>query len=144
MEAQVRIGANRRFVLRNAVLIYGDGSGAFATLHEVRGEKEGAPYPRSRPIADDSLPTLAGARAWSANGTGDPAGEHPRQNAGFDCLVDQGAASVHVLRRRKRRGRKAEWPDVSPSGFGIQDLGPGSLSCVRLRPMSGLRQKHDS
>ena len=44
MEAQVRIGANRRFVLRNAVLIYGDGSGAFATLHEVRGEKEGAPY----------------------------------------------------------------------------------------------------
>lgn len=44
MESQVRIGASRRFVLRNAVLIYGDGSGAFATLHDVRGEKEGAPY----------------------------------------------------------------------------------------------------
>jgi hypothetical protein len=44
MEAQVRIGANRRFILRNALLVYGDGSGAFATLHEVRGEKEGAPY----------------------------------------------------------------------------------------------------
>lgn len=44
MEAQVRIGANRNFVLQRAVLIYGDGSGAFATLHEVRGEKEGAPY----------------------------------------------------------------------------------------------------
>ena len=44
MEAQVRIGANRRFILKNALLVYGDGSGAFATLHEVRGEKEGAPY----------------------------------------------------------------------------------------------------
>ena len=44
MEAQVRIGASRRFILRNALLVYGDGSGAFATLHEVRGEKEGAPY----------------------------------------------------------------------------------------------------
>ena len=44
MEARVRIGANRRFTLRNALLVYGDGSGAFATLHEVRGEKEGAPY----------------------------------------------------------------------------------------------------
>ena len=44
MEAQVRIGANRRFILRNALLVYGDGSGAFVTLHEVRGEKEGAPY----------------------------------------------------------------------------------------------------
>ena len=44
MEAQVRIGASRRFVLKNALLIYGDGSGAFATLHDVRGEKEGAPH----------------------------------------------------------------------------------------------------
>ena len=44
MEAQVRIGANRRFVLKNALLIYGDGSGAFATLHDVRAEKEGAPF----------------------------------------------------------------------------------------------------
>ena len=44
METQVRIGANRHFVLRNALLIYSDGSGAFSTLHEVRGEKEGAPY----------------------------------------------------------------------------------------------------
>jgi hypothetical protein len=43
MEAQVRIGANRRFILRNALLVYGDGSGAFATLHEVRGEKKARP-----------------------------------------------------------------------------------------------------
>ena len=44
MDAQVRVGANRNFVLQQALLIYGGGSGAFATLHEVRGEKEGAPY----------------------------------------------------------------------------------------------------
>lgn len=44
MESRVRIGANRRFILKNAVLVYGDGSGAFATIHDVRGEKEGAPY----------------------------------------------------------------------------------------------------
>jgi hypothetical protein len=35
MEARVAIGANRSFVLRNAVLLYGDGTTAFATLHPV-------------------------------------------------------------------------------------------------------------
>jgi PRTRC genetic system protein B len=44
MEAQVRVGATRDFKLRHAVLIYGDGSAAFATLHEVVAQKEGAPY----------------------------------------------------------------------------------------------------
>ena len=44
MEAHVRIGASRNFTLKNAVLIYGDGSAAFATLHEVRAEKNQTPY----------------------------------------------------------------------------------------------------
>jgi len=44
MEAQVRIGANRRFVLKNALLLYSDGSGAFATLHDVRASEGGAPF----------------------------------------------------------------------------------------------------
>src|SRR5579859_2103946 len=44
MEAQVRIGASRNFTLKNAVLVYGDGSAAFATLHEVQAEKDQAPY----------------------------------------------------------------------------------------------------
>ena len=35
MEARVAIGANRNFVLKNAVLVYGDGTTAFATLHPV-------------------------------------------------------------------------------------------------------------
>ncbi len=45
MEAHVAIGASRKFVLRSALLFYGDGSATFATLHPVvnRGEA-GAPY----------------------------------------------------------------------------------------------------
>jgi PRTRC genetic system protein B len=35
MEARVVIGANRHFVLKNAVLLYGDGTSMFATLHSV-------------------------------------------------------------------------------------------------------------
>jgi hypothetical protein len=35
MEAQVAIGANRSFILKHAVLVYGDGRTAFATLHTV-------------------------------------------------------------------------------------------------------------
>jgi PRTRC genetic system protein B len=44
MEAQVRIGNSRDFALKHAILIYGDGSAAFATLHDVVAQKEVAPY----------------------------------------------------------------------------------------------------
>ena len=45
MEARVAIGANRNFVLKNAVLVYGDGTTAFATLHPVVSKgNHGAPY----------------------------------------------------------------------------------------------------
>ncbi len=43
MEARVAIGANRTFVLRNAVLVYGDGTTAFATLHPVVSKGSGQP-----------------------------------------------------------------------------------------------------
>jgi PRTRC genetic system protein B len=43
MEARVAIGANRTFVLRNAVLVYGDGATAFATLHPVVNKGNGEP-----------------------------------------------------------------------------------------------------
>ena len=43
MEARVAIGANRTFVLRNAVLVYGDGATAFATLHAVVSKGSGQP-----------------------------------------------------------------------------------------------------
>ena len=45
MEARVAMGANRSFTLKSAVLVYGDGTTAFATLHTVvsKGANE-APY----------------------------------------------------------------------------------------------------
>jgi len=43
VEARVAIGANRTFVLRNAVLVYGDGATAFATLHAVVSKGSGQP-----------------------------------------------------------------------------------------------------
>ncbi len=44
MTSHVRIGDNRIFTLKQAVLLYQDGSTTFATLHEVKSLREGAPY----------------------------------------------------------------------------------------------------
>ena len=44
MEAHVRIGNNRIFTLKQAVLLYQEGSRAFATVHEVKHRPNEAPY----------------------------------------------------------------------------------------------------
>ena len=44
MTSHVRIGDNRIFTLKQAVLLYQDGSTNFATLHEVKSSHEGVPY----------------------------------------------------------------------------------------------------
>jgi PRTRC genetic system protein B len=44
MNAHVRIGDNRIFSLKQAVLLYQEGSRAFATLHEVKCRPEEAPF----------------------------------------------------------------------------------------------------
>ncbi|HZQ21928.1 MAG TPA: hypothetical protein VFA89_03945 [Terriglobales bacterium] len=44
MNAQLRVGDNRTFALKQAVLLYQDGSRAFATLHEVKHRSNEAPY----------------------------------------------------------------------------------------------------
>ena len=44
MDAHVRIGDNRVFSLKQAVLLYQEGSRAFATLHEVKSRPDEAPY----------------------------------------------------------------------------------------------------
>ena len=44
MNAHVRIGDNRIFSLKQAVLLYQEGSRAFATLHEVKCRPDEAPY----------------------------------------------------------------------------------------------------
>jgi PRTRC genetic system protein B len=60
MEAQIRIGSRRSFTLRQAVLIYRDSSAAFATLHEVQGDKNQAPYlGPGQPLTTGFLRTLA-------------------------------------------------------------------------------------
>lgn len=44
MDVHVRIGDNRIFTLKQAVLIYREGSRAFATVHEVKHHPDQAPY----------------------------------------------------------------------------------------------------
>jgi hypothetical protein len=44
MNAHVRIGDNRIFSLKQAVLLYQEGSRTFATLHEVKYLPDKAPY----------------------------------------------------------------------------------------------------
>ena len=41
MDVHVRIGDNRIFTLKQAVLLYQEGNRAFATLHEVKTEPDG-------------------------------------------------------------------------------------------------------
>jgi hypothetical protein len=43
MDVRVRIGDNRIFALKQAVLLYQEGSRAFATLHEVKSRPDGPP-----------------------------------------------------------------------------------------------------
>jgi len=44
MNVHVRIGDNRSFVLKQAVLLYEEGSVTFATVHELKSQQDGAPY----------------------------------------------------------------------------------------------------
>src|ERR1700756_2411742 len=44
MDVHVRIGDNRIFALKQAVLVYQEGNRAFATLHEVKNRPDGPPY----------------------------------------------------------------------------------------------------
>jgi len=44
MNANIRIGDNRTFSLKQALLLYQDGTRAFATLHEVKHQPNEAPY----------------------------------------------------------------------------------------------------
>ncbi len=44
MDVHVRIGDNRIFALKQAVLVYQEGNRAFATLHEVKSRTDGPSY----------------------------------------------------------------------------------------------------
>jgi len=60
MNTYIRIGDNRTLALKQAVLLYQDGSRAFATLHEVKHRKDQAPYlAAGQSVTTGFLETLA-------------------------------------------------------------------------------------
>ncbi len=60
MNTYIRIGDNRTFALKQAVLLYQDGSRAFATLHEVKHRQNQAPYlSAGQSVTTGFLETLA-------------------------------------------------------------------------------------
>jgi hypothetical protein len=60
MDVHVRIGDNRIFTLKRAVLLYQEGSRAFATLHEVKHRSDQASYLcAGRSVTTGFLETLA-------------------------------------------------------------------------------------
>jgi PRTRC genetic system protein B len=74
MDAQLRIGGNRKFVLKCAVMIYTDASTAFATVHDVRVDSQGLPYL----AAGRSLTTAFLRRLSQGLGTATPAEVLPK------------------------------------------------------------------
>jgi len=60
MNANIRIGDNRTFSLKQALLLYQDGTRAFATLHEVKHRPNQAPYlTAGQSVTTGFLETLA-------------------------------------------------------------------------------------
>lgn len=60
MNTYIRMGDNRTFALKQAVLLYQDGSRAFATLHEVKHRPNQAPYlSAGQSVTTGFLETLA-------------------------------------------------------------------------------------
>ncbi len=60
MNTYIRIGDNRTFALKQAVLLYQDGSRAFATFHEVKHRPSQAPYlSAGQSVTTGFLETLA-------------------------------------------------------------------------------------
>ena len=70
MKARVVIGANRSFALKNAVLLYGDGTAMFATLHSVMMRaKNGAPHlGPGQSLTTAFLRTLAEVNRYATQG----------------------------------------------------------------------------
>src|SRR6266542_5432720 len=122
MEAQIRIGSRRSFTLKQAVLIYRDNSAAFATLHDVQGDKDRAPYLGTRTVLDDCFSEVSGAGTGLNNCARDPAGKRPGEDAGTGRLVEQGAAPGDVLRWRHEGRSGPEGARVPASSIGVQSL----------------------
>ena len=128
MEARVVIGANRTFVLKNAILLYGDGTSIFATLHSVMMQANGgAPHlGPGQALTTAFLKTLSeglGAPHSDRNSAGEYLGAHARH----DHLVDARPARSDVFRRRGPRGARSGWRHLSAPCLGLQGDTPGTL-----------------
>src|SRR5450756_1337627 len=117
MNVHVRIGDNRSFALKQAVLLYQDGNRAFATLHEVQGRQDGAPYlGAGQSVTTGFLEKLA---------------------AGLGASLAAEVLPEHVLARTpemiawwssaQQRNDEAEWQDVSPSCLSVHDSWAGTF-----------------
>ena len=98
MTSHVRIGDNRIFTLKQAVLLYQDGSTNFATLHEVKSSHEGAPYlGAGQSVTTGFLERLA--RGLGASLAPEVLPDNSTvKDAGADRLVESGETSTYVLR----------------------------------------------
>ncbi len=84
MNAHVRMGDNRSFTLKQAVLLYQEGSRSFATLHEVKHLPDQAPYLcAGQSVTTGFLETLQ--RLGNEHGSGSFPGACAGKNAGAGC-----------------------------------------------------------
>jgi len=121
MNVYLRIGDNRTFALKRAVLLYEDGSRAFATLHEIQHRSNEAPYScAGQTVTSGFLETLA--KGLGASMAAEVLPDHVlARTPGLDCMVEPGATAVNVLRRWEYRDQGAEREDVSPPRSGLHD-----------------------
>jgi len=75
MNVHLRVGDNRIFSLKQAVLLYQEGSRAFATLHQVKCRQNEAPYLcAGQSVTTGFLETLA--KGWGASTAAEILPEH--------------------------------------------------------------------
>jgi PRTRC genetic system protein B len=107
MGVQVRIGDNRVFTLKQAVLLYEEGRRTFATLHEVKHSPDAAPYLcAGQSVTAGFLETLA---------------------AGLGASMDAEVLPEHVLARTPEL--IAWW---SPARQRLMFFGDGNLDTRKL------------
>ncbi len=81
MNVHLRIGDNRAFSLKQAVLLYQEGNRAFATLHEVKCRPNQAPYLcAGQSVTTGFLETLAKGlgQAWRLKFCGNMCWQEPQ------------------------------------------------------------------
>jgi hypothetical protein len=138
MNVHVRIGDNRSFALKQAVLLYQEGSTTFATLHEVKSLREGAPYlGPGQSVTTGFLERLA--RGLGASLAAEVLPEHVL--ARTPEMIAWWSSAKHRLMffgDGNRETTKLNGKDVSPSGLGVHDSWTGTV-CAGIggKPAAG-------